>query len=137
MVLWVLRRSGRSGPPWLGSICPDFARAPGAELPRRPVIWPHKASAGPDHGLDRGLERGSRRQECSCPHSQAEPSGAELRAAPGPAPRKHGQDGRPGDGSSAAAAALRRDAYSKGSEAVLTYTGILTDQLYHWWCGEQ
>ncbi|XP_062454724.1 apolipoprotein C-II isoform X3 [Rhea pennata] len=30
-----------------------------------------------------------------------------------------------------------RDAYSKGSEAVLTYTGILTDQLYHWWCGEQ
>ncbi|XP_068280757.1 apolipoprotein C-II, partial [Nyctibius grandis] len=30
-----------------------------------------------------------------------------------------------------------RDAYEKGSAAVMTYTGILTDQLYHWWQGEQ
>ncbi|XP_054660987.1 apolipoprotein C-II [Grus americana] len=30
-----------------------------------------------------------------------------------------------------------RDAYEKGSTAVMTYTGILTDQLYHWWQGEQ
>ncbi|XP_053908630.1 apolipoprotein C-II-like [Cuculus canorus] len=30
-----------------------------------------------------------------------------------------------------------QDAYTKGSEAVMTYTGILGDQLYHWWQGEQ
>ncbi|XP_067172966.1 apolipoprotein C-II [Apteryx mantelli] len=30
-----------------------------------------------------------------------------------------------------------RDAYHKGSAAVVTYTGILADQVYHWWCGEQ
>ncbi|XP_065510767.1 apolipoprotein C-II [Caloenas nicobarica] len=30
-----------------------------------------------------------------------------------------------------------RDAYDRGTSAVLTYTGILSDQLYHWWQGEQ
>ncbi|XP_050166966.1 apolipoprotein C-II [Myiozetetes cayanensis] len=30
-----------------------------------------------------------------------------------------------------------RVAYEQGSAAVVTYTGILTDQLYHWWQGEQ
>lgn len=28
------------------------------------------------------------------------------------------------------------DAYEKGTAAVMTYTGILTDQLYHWWQGD-
>ncbi|XP_019343568.2 uncharacterized protein LOC102569738 isoform X2 [Alligator mississippiensis] len=30
-----------------------------------------------------------------------------------------------------------RDIYDKSVDAVGTYTSILTDQLYHWWCGEQ
>ncbi|XP_066064413.1 apolipoprotein C-II [Chamaea fasciata] len=30
-----------------------------------------------------------------------------------------------------------RTAYEQGATAVATYTGILTDQLYHWWQGEQ
>ncbi|XP_071656685.1 apolipoprotein C-II [Patagioenas fasciata] len=30
-----------------------------------------------------------------------------------------------------------RDAYDRGTTAVLTYTGILSDQLYHWWQGDQ
>ncbi|XP_068855598.1 apolipoprotein C-II, partial [Aphelocoma coerulescens] len=30
-----------------------------------------------------------------------------------------------------------RTAYEQGATAVVTYTGILTDQLYHWWQGEQ
>ncbi|XP_074995536.1 apolipoprotein C-II-like, partial [Calonectris borealis] len=30
-----------------------------------------------------------------------------------------------------------RDVYEKGSAAVMTYTGIFTDQLYHWWQGEE
>ncbi|XP_032533528.1 apolipoprotein C-II [Chiroxiphia lanceolata] len=29
-----------------------------------------------------------------------------------------------------------RVAYEQGSAAVVTYTGILTDQLYHWWQGD-
>ncbi|XP_030330182.1 apolipoprotein C-II [Strigops habroptila] len=28
-----------------------------------------------------------------------------------------------------------RDVYEKGTAAMMTYTGILTDQLYHWWRG--
>ncbi|KAM9603375.1 apolipoprotein C-II [Morphnus guianensis] len=30
-----------------------------------------------------------------------------------------------------------RNAYKTGAAAVVTYTGILTDQLYHWWQGEE
>ncbi|XP_074875014.1 apolipoprotein C-II [Buteo buteo] len=30
-----------------------------------------------------------------------------------------------------------RNAYKTGTAAVVTYTGILTDQLYHWWQGEE
>ncbi|XP_052635634.1 apolipoprotein C-II-like, partial [Harpia harpyja] len=30
-----------------------------------------------------------------------------------------------------------RNAYKTGAVAVVTYTGILTDQLYHWWQGEE
>ncbi|XP_025050842.1 uncharacterized protein LOC112548659 [Alligator sinensis] len=30
-----------------------------------------------------------------------------------------------------------RDIYDKSVDAVGTYTSILTDQLYHWWSGEQ
>ncbi|XP_069630786.1 apolipoprotein C-II [Haliaeetus albicilla] len=30
-----------------------------------------------------------------------------------------------------------RNTYRTGRAAVMTYTGILTDQLYHWWQGEE
>uniref|UniRef100_F6PKW1 Apolipoprotein C-II n=1 Tax=Ornithorhynchus anatinus TaxID=9258 RepID=F6PKW1_ORNAN len=30
-----------------------------------------------------------------------------------------------------------RDAYSKSTAAMTTYTGILTDQIYHLWAGDQ
>uniref|UniRef100_A0A672U7Y2 Apolipoprotein C-II n=1 Tax=Strigops habroptila TaxID=2489341 RepID=A0A672U7Y2_STRHB len=30
-----------------------------------------------------------------------------------------------------------RDVYEKGTAAMMTYTGILTDQLYHWWRGSK
>ncbi|XP_061228045.1 apolipoprotein C-II-like [Neopsephotus bourkii] len=30
-----------------------------------------------------------------------------------------------------------RAVYEQGTAAMLTYTGILTDQLYHWWQGEE
>ncbi|XP_072776845.1 apolipoprotein C-II [Taeniopygia guttata] len=30
-----------------------------------------------------------------------------------------------------------RTAYEQGVTAAVTYSGILTDQLYHWWQGEQ